>query len=61
MINHLQGKRNIMSGIAKTINKHFKKHSLAIVSIKGRAEGTSIREVVHHLEVCKWETFPLLD
>lgn len=44
------GKRNIVSGIAKTINEHFKKHSLAIVSIKGRAEGTSIREVVHHLE-----------
>lgn len=44
------GKRNIVSGIAKTINEHFKKYSLAIVSIKGRAEGTSIREVVHHLE-----------
>ncbi|XP_073138115.1 CRM-domain containing factor CFM2, chloroplastic [Henckelia pumila] len=44
------GKRNIMSGIAKTINAHFKKHSLAIVSIKGRANGTSIREVIHSLE-----------
>ncbi|XP_075501213.1 CRM-domain containing factor CFM2, chloroplastic isoform X2 [Primulina tabacum] len=44
------GKRNIMSGIARTINTHFMKHSLAIVSIKGRADGTSIREVVHSLE-----------
>lgn len=44
------GRNNIVTGVAKTIKTHFKKHPLAIVNVKGRAEGTSIQEVVFMLE-----------
>uniref|UniRef100_A0A2N9H0S9 CRM domain-containing protein n=1 Tax=Fagus sylvatica TaxID=28930 RepID=A0A2N9H0S9_FAGSY len=44
------GRSNIVSGVAKTIKVHFKKHPLAIVNIKGRAKGTSVQEVVFKLE-----------
>lgn len=48
----LLGRNNIVSGVAKTIKAHFEKHPLAIVNVKGRAKGTSVREVVLKLEVC---------
>ncbi|KAF9606875.1 hypothetical protein IFM89_029474 [Coptis chinensis] len=44
------GRNNIVSGVAKTIKTHFQKHPLAIVNVKGRAEGTSIQEVIFMLE-----------
>lgn len=49
----LLGKSNVVSGIAKAIKAHFEKHPLAIVNVKGRAKGTSVKEVVFKLEVCK--------
>ncbi|KAG0482517.1 hypothetical protein HPP92_010601 [Vanilla planifolia] len=44
------GKSNILSGVAKTIKTHFRKHPLAIVNIKGRDKGTSVQELVFELE-----------
>ncbi|XP_023527270.1 CRM-domain containing factor CFM2, chloroplastic [Cucurbita pepo subsp. pepo] len=44
------GKSNIITGVAKAIKQHFKKHSLAIVNVKGRAKGTSVQEIVFKLE-----------
>ncbi|KAL0450626.1 UNVERIFIED_CONTAM: CRM-domain containing factor CFM2, chloroplastic [Sesamum latifolium] len=44
------GKSNVVTGVAKAIKAHFEKHPLAIVNIKGRAKGTSIREVIYNLE-----------
>ncbi|XP_038906195.1 CRM-domain containing factor CFM2, chloroplastic isoform X2 [Benincasa hispida] len=44
------GKSNIITGVAKAIKEHFKKHSLAIVNVKGRAKGTSVQEIVFKLE-----------
>ncbi|KAL1538610.1 CRM-domain containing factor CFM2, chloroplastic [Salvia divinorum] len=44
------GKSNVITGVAKSIKEHFQKHPLAIVSIKGRAEGTSAREVIYNLQ-----------
>ncbi|KAL5725302.1 hypothetical protein ACHQM5_008460 [Ranunculus cassubicifolius] len=44
------GRNNVVTGVAKTIKTHFMKHPLAIVNVKGRAEGTSIQEVVFMLE-----------
>ncbi|CAM8980587.1 unnamed protein product [Rhodiola kirilowii] len=44
------GKSNVITGVAKTINKHFEKYPLAIVNVKGRAKGTSVQEVVTQLE-----------
>uniref|UniRef100_A0A7N0TNU6 CRM domain-containing protein n=1 Tax=Kalanchoe fedtschenkoi TaxID=63787 RepID=A0A7N0TNU6_KALFE len=44
------GKSNSITGVAKTINKHFEKYPLAIVNVKGRAKGTSVQEVVIQLE-----------
>ncbi|KAJ4826434.1 hypothetical protein Tsubulata_013625 [Turnera subulata] len=41
---------NIVTGVAKTIATHFKKHPLAIVNVKGRAKGTSVRELASRLE-----------
>lgn len=44
----------MISGVAKTIRTHFRKHALAIVNIKGRADGTSIAELIFELEVCRY-------
>ncbi|XP_055803281.1 CRM-domain containing factor CFM2, chloroplastic isoform X2 [Solanum dulcamara] len=44
------GRSNIVTGVAKNIKEHFKKYHLAIVNVKGRAKGTSVREVVFKLE-----------
>ncbi|WOL06537.1 hypothetical protein Cni_G15271 [Canna indica] len=44
------GRSNVISGVAKTIKTHFKKHPLAIVNIKGRANGTSVQELIFELE-----------
>ncbi|KAK4346334.1 hypothetical protein RND71_032673 [Anisodus tanguticus] len=44
------GRSNIVTGLAKNIKEHFKKYPLAIVNVKGRAKGTSVREVVFKLE-----------
>lgn len=44
------GRSNILTGVAKTIKTHFKKHPLAIVNIKGRAQGTSVQQLVFELE-----------
>ncbi|XP_016512903.2 CRM-domain containing factor CFM2, chloroplastic [Nicotiana tabacum] len=44
------GRSNIVTGVAKAIKAHFKKYPLAIVNVKGRAKGTSVREVVFKLE-----------
>ncbi|PPS18009.1 hypothetical protein GOBAR_AA02550 [Gossypium barbadense] len=50
MIALFSGRSNIVTGVAKTINTHFKKHPLAIVNVKGRAKGTSVQEVVLKLQ-----------
>jgi len=39
------GRNNAITGVAKTINTHFKKHPLAIVNIKNRADGTPIQQL----------------
>lgn len=44
------GRNNIVTGVAKAIKAHFERHPLAIVNVKGRAKGTSVREVVFKLE-----------
>lgn len=44
------GRTNVVTGVAKAIRDHFKKHPLAIVNVKGRAKGTSVQEVVFQLE-----------
>ncbi|KAJ0043924.1 hypothetical protein Pint_19409 [Pistacia integerrima] len=44
------GKSNIVTGVAKTIKEHFRRHPLAIVNVKGRAKGTSVQEVVAKLQ-----------
>ncbi|CAH9139334.1 unnamed protein product [Cuscuta epithymum] len=44
------GKGDISTGVAKVIKTHFKKHPLAVVNVKGRAIGTSVREVASELE-----------
>lgn len=44
------GRSNIVTGVAKNIKAHFKKYPLAIVNVKGRAKGTSVKEVVFKLE-----------
>ncbi|KAJ1381076.1 YhbY-like superfamily [Sesbania bispinosa] len=44
------GKSNIVSGVAKAIKDHFRRHPLAIVNVKGRAKGTSVQDVVFELE-----------
>lgn len=44
------GRSNVVTGVAKTIMTHFKKHPLAIVNVKGRAKGTSVQELVFKLE-----------
>ncbi|KAL6577549.1 hypothetical protein OROMI_009877 [Orobanche minor] len=47
-----KGKSNVITKVAKSIKEHFQRHLLAIVSIKGRAKGTSVREVIYNLEIC---------
>ncbi|XP_021299250.1 CRM-domain containing factor CFM2, chloroplastic [Herrania umbratica] len=44
------GRSNIVTGVAKAIKAHFRKHPLAIVNVKGRAKGTSVQEVVLKLQ-----------
>ncbi|XP_031492780.1 CRM-domain containing factor CFM2, chloroplastic isoform X1 [Nymphaea colorata] len=44
------GRNNVITGVANAILTHFKKKPLAIVNVKGRAKGTSIRELVFKLE-----------
>ncbi|GJN02662.1 hypothetical protein PR202_ga20036 [Eleusine coracana subsp. coracana] len=44
------GRNNVITGVAKTIKTHFKKHPLAIVNIKNRADGTPIQQLVSELE-----------
>ncbi|XP_008793802.1 CRM-domain containing factor CFM2, chloroplastic isoform X1 [Phoenix dactylifera] len=44
------GRNNAISGVAKTIKTHFKKHPLAIVNIKHRAKGTPVQELIFELE-----------
>ncbi|KAH0465591.1 hypothetical protein IEQ34_005694 [Dendrobium chrysotoxum] len=46
----VEGRNNILTGVARTIKTHFRKHPLAIVNIKGRAKGTSVQELVFELE-----------
>uniref|UniRef100_A0A0A9BYX9 ATCFM2 n=1 Tax=Arundo donax TaxID=35708 RepID=A0A0A9BYX9_ARUDO len=46
------GRNNVITGVAKTIKTHFKKHPLAIVNIKNRADGTPIQQLISELEVC---------
>lgn len=41
----------MITGVAKAILTHFKKKPLAIVNVKGRANGTSVRELIFKLEV----------
>lgn len=45
------GRNNVITGVAKAINTHFRKNPLAIVNVKGRAKGTTVEEVVFELEV----------
>ncbi|XP_010485497.1 PREDICTED: CRM-domain containing factor CFM2, chloroplastic-like [Camelina sativa] len=51
------GRSNVVTGLAKTLKMHFQKNHLAIVNVKGRAEGTSVQEVIAKL---KEETGALL-
>uniref|UniRef100_A0A0D9W5X7 CRM-domain containing factor CFM3, chloroplastic/mitochondrial n=1 Tax=Leersia perrieri TaxID=77586 RepID=A0A0D9W5X7_9ORYZ len=44
------GRNNVITGVAKTIKTHFKKHPLAIVNIKNRADGTPIQQLISELE-----------
>ncbi|CAN6477776.1 unnamed protein product [Victoria cruziana] len=44
------GRNNVITGVAKAILTHFKKKPLAIVNVKGRANGTSVRELIFKLE-----------
>ncbi|CAM0904296.1 unnamed protein product [Alopecurus aequalis] len=44
------GRNNVITGVAKTIQTHFKKHPLAIVNIKNRADGTSVQRLISELE-----------
>ncbi|XP_004297960.1 PREDICTED: chloroplastic group IIA intron splicing facilitator CRS1, chloroplastic [Fragaria vesca subsp. vesca] len=44
------GRNNIVTGVAKAIKAHFERYPLAIVNVKGRAKGTSVREIVFKLE-----------
>ncbi|KAF8412744.1 hypothetical protein HHK36_000713 [Tetracentron sinense] len=41
---------NVITGVAKTIKTHFRKHPLAIVNVKARAKGTSFQELVLKLD-----------
>lgn len=50
------GRNNVITGVAKTIRTHFKKHPLAIVNIKNRADGTPVQQLISELEVCKSTT-----
>uniref|UniRef100_A0ACD5UQF3 Uncharacterized protein n=1 Tax=Avena sativa TaxID=4498 RepID=A0ACD5UQF3_AVESA len=44
------GRNNVITGVAKTIKTHFKKHPLAIVNIKNRADGTPVQQLISELE-----------
>lgn len=44
------GRNNVITGVAKTIQTHFKKHPLAIVNIKNRADGTPVQQLISELE-----------
>ncbi|XP_015633556.1 CRM-domain containing factor CFM2, chloroplastic isoform X3 [Oryza sativa Japonica Group] len=44
------GRNNVITGVAKAIKTHFKKHPLAIVNIKNRADGTPIQQLISELE-----------
>ncbi|KAG7575593.1 RNA-binding CRM domain [Arabidopsis thaliana x Arabidopsis arenosa] len=51
------GRSNVVTGLARTLKMHFQKNPLAIVNVKGRANGTSVQEVIAKL---KEETGALL-
>lgn len=53
---HSTGRNNVISGVAKTIRTHFVKHPLAVVNIKGRADGTSVQQLIFELEVCSTQS-----
>lgn len=53
------GKSNTVTGLAKAIKDHFRKHPFVIVNVKGRAKGTSVHELVSKLEVMHDEICPL--
>ncbi|GAB2232545.1 hypothetical protein Droror1_Dr00011584 [Drosera rotundifolia] len=42
--------KNMITGVAKAIKAHFKKYPFAIVNVKGRVKGSSVREVALKLE-----------
>ncbi|XP_047062936.1 CRM-domain containing factor CFM2, chloroplastic [Lolium rigidum] len=44
------GRNNVITGVATTIRTHFKKHPLAIVNIKNRADGTPVQQLISELE-----------
>ncbi|KAA8548051.1 hypothetical protein F0562_004688 [Nyssa sinensis] len=44
------GKSDIDTGVVKAIKGHFQKHPLAIINVKDKAKGISVREVVLKLE-----------
>uniref|UniRef100_A0A453C5L0 CRM domain-containing protein n=1 Tax=Aegilops tauschii subsp. strangulata TaxID=200361 RepID=A0A453C5L0_AEGTS len=44
------GRNNVITGVAKTIRTHFKKHPLAVVNIKNRADGTPVQQLISELE-----------
>lgn len=45
------GRSNVVTGLARTLKMHFQKNPLAIVNVKGRANGTSVQEVIAKLKV----------
>ncbi|XP_023641068.1 CRM-domain containing factor CFM2, chloroplastic isoform X2 [Capsella rubella] len=45
------GRSNVVTGLARTLKMHFQKNPLAIVNVKGRAEGTSVQEVIAKLKL----------
>ncbi|KAL9265293.1 CRM-domain containing factor CFM2, chloroplastic-like protein [Drosera capensis] len=42
--------KNMITGVAKAIKAHFKKYPFAIVNVKGRVKGSSVRELALKLE-----------
>jgi hypothetical protein len=45
------GKSNVVAGLAKSIRLYLQKHAFVKVSVKGRAKGTPVAEIVQQLEV----------
>jgi hypothetical protein len=50
-VDGFSGKSNVVAGLAKSIRLYLQKHAFVKVSVKGRAKGTPVAEIVQQLEV----------